>query len=86
MSQERERALGQVVILRKQIYELATKAQAMVKEIHEETNSFLSDKDFTSMDFKKVGTLAIELQELQKVYEEKAKRIDALVSTYNFQD
>lgn len=86
MSQERERALGQAVGLRKQIYELAVKAQSMANDIYEESNSFLSDKDFSSMDFKKIETLAIELQKLQKDYAEKSERLQSLIKTYDFRE
>ncbi len=84
MNQERERALGQFIALKKQIYELGIKAQVMVKDINDETDSFLSDKDFLSMDFKKVETFAKELQFLQKDFKEKAGRMEQLQSTYNF--
>lgn len=84
MNYERERALGQYVALKKQIYELSIKSQSLVKDIHEETDSFLSDKDFTSMDFKKVETLSKELQLLQDDYKEKASKMEQLKSTYNF--
>lgn len=84
MNHERERALGQYVALKKQIYELSIKSQSLVKDIHEETDSFLSDKDFTSMDFKKVETLSKELQLLQDDYKEKAEKMNLLKSTYNF--
>ena len=81
---DRERALGQYVALKKQIYELSIKSQSLVKDIHEETDSFLSDKDFTSMNFKKVETLAKELQLLQDEYKEKAGKMEQLKTTFNF--
>ncbi len=84
MKQERERALGQFIALKKQIYELGIKAQVMVKDINDETDSFLSNKDFTSMDFTKVETFARELQQLQNSFTEKAERMEQIKSTYNF--
>lgn len=84
MNQERERAMGQFIALKKQVYELGIKAQLMVKDVHQETDSFLSDKDFSSMDFKKVETFARELQQLQSDFKEKAARMEQLQSVYNF--
>lgn len=84
MSQDRERALGKFVILKKQIYELSIKAQSMVNVIHEETDSFLSDKDFNSMDFAKIETLARELQLLQEDYNVKAGNMQHIKETYGF--
>lgn len=84
MNYDRERALGQYVALKKQIYELSIKSQSLVKDIHEETDSFLSDKDFTSMNFQKVETLAKELQLLQVEYKEKAVKMEQLKTTFNF--
>ncbi|MBI1936669.1 MAG: hypothetical protein HYS25_00950 [Ignavibacteriales bacterium] len=80
---EREQAIGRFEILKKQIYELGIKAQSLVKDIHEEVESFLSDKDFTTMDFVKVETLAKELQSLQIDYKEKAGKMEQIKSTYN---
>ncbi len=84
MNYDRERALGQYVALKKQIYELSIKSQSLVKDIHEETDSFLSDIDFTSMNFQKVETLAKELQLLQVEYKEKAVKMEQLKTTFNF--
>jgi hypothetical protein len=84
MSQDRERALGKFVILKKQIYELSIKAQSMVNVIHEETDSFLSDKDFNSMDFVKIETLAKELQLIQEDYTVKAGHMQHIKETYGF--
>lgn len=83
---ERERAEGRNVILKKQIYNLGVKAQSMVKEIQDATDSFLTDKDFASMDFHKVETLAKELKLLQLEYHEKAAELDRIRKTYNITD
>lgn len=83
---ERERAEGLNVILKKRIYELGIKAQSMVKEIQEETDTFLSDKDFTSMNFSKVETLAKELKTLQMDYQEKAAELTRIRETFNITD
>ena len=83
---ERERAEGKNVILKKQIYNLGIKAQALVKEIQDETESFLSDKDFTSMDFSKVESLAKELKMLQLEYQEKAAELTRIRKTFNITD
>lgn len=83
MNNERDRALGQFVALKKQIYELGVKAQSLVKDIHDETNLFY-EKDFASMDFQKVEALAKELLLLQPEFEEKVEKAALLKSTYNF--
>ncbi len=79
----REQALGKYIVLKKQIYELGIKSQALVKDIQEETETFLSDKDFSTMDFKKIETLAVELQQLQVEYKEKVSTFLELKETYN---
>lgn len=83
---ERERAVGKSVILKKQIYELGIKAQSMVKEIQDEAETFLSDKDFTSMDFSKIETLSKQLKSLQLEYQEKAAELIRIRVTYNITD
>lgn len=83
---ERQRAEGKNVILKKQIYELGIKAQSMVKEIQEETDTFLSDNDFTSMNFSKVEILAKELKTLQMDYQEKAAELTRIRKTFNITD
>lgn len=77
-------ALGQYEATKKQLYELGIKAQSMVNSIFEETNSFLTEKDFSTMDFKMIETLAKELQQLQSDYNEKSLRMKKLKETYNF--
>lgn len=79
----REQALGKYIVLKKQIYELGIKSQALVKDIQEETETFLSDKDFSTMDFKKIETLSVELQQLQIEYKEKVSTFLELKETYN---
>lgn len=83
---ERERAEGKNVILKKQIYNIGIKAQSMVKEIQDETESFLSDKDFTSMDFSKIVSLAQELKKLQLEYQEKAAELIRIREFFNITD
>ena len=84
MAYEREQAIGKYEVLKKQVYELGIKAQAMVKNIQEETETFLSEKDFSTMDFKKVETLSKELQTLQKEFKEKIDKMSQLKETFNF--
>ena len=80
---EREQALGRFIVIKKQIYELGIRAQAYVKEIQEEIDSFFSEKDFTKMDFRKVETLSRELQAIQEDFNEKAGRMNDLRVTFN---
>jgi hypothetical protein len=80
---EREQALGRFIVIKKQIYELGIKAQSYVKEIQEEIDSFFSKNDFTKMDFRKVETLARELQTMQEDFKEKAGKMNELRATFN---
>lgn len=81
---ERELALGRFTILKKQVYELGVKAQSMTRDIQQETESFLSEKDFSEMDFKKVEALSKELQLLQADYKDKIVKMIQLNDTFNF--
>jgi hypothetical protein len=80
---EREIAVGKYQVLKKEIYELGVKAQALVSEIQSETETFLSEKDFSTMDFNKVITLAKELKLLQKDFEAKKEKFILLQKTYD---
>ena len=84
MSNERDQALGRYTLLKKQIFELGVLAQSHVESIHEEINSFTSEKDFASMDFVKVETLAKELQKLQTEFHDKSAKMIQLKETFNF--
>ncbi len=86
MPYELEQANGRYAILKKQIYQLGIKAQSMVKDIQEETDTFMSDKDFSTMDFQKVETLAKELQQLQKDYTSKVEQMNKLKATFNISE
>lgn len=81
---DKEKAQSKFTYLKRQLYDLGSQAQALVNSIHEETETFLSEKDFSSMDFKKVETLAIELQQLQKDYKNKVDQFNKLKETFNF--
>lgn len=80
---KREQAIGKCAVLKKQIYDLGIKAQSLVKDIQEETETFLTDKDFTTIDFKKVITLSVECRKIQKEFSEKAETYKNLVDTFN---
>ena len=86
MNNEREKALGKYYVLKKEIYDLGVKAQALVNDIQQETESFLSEKDFSTMDFNKVITLATELKGLQNEYRSKAEKFEQLKSMYDFSE
>jgi len=87
MDNSRESSIGRYEILKKQIYELAIKAQSHVHDIQEEVNSFSQrEDDFTSMDFKKVRTLAGELIQLQNEYKIKSREMLRLKETFNIED
>ncbi|MBX3008626.1 MAG: hypothetical protein KF816_11455 [Melioribacteraceae bacterium] len=81
MAYEREQAWGRYEALKKQIYEIGIKCNALTNDIREEIDSF--DKDFSNMDFNKIETLAKELNLLQADYKEKAEKMNQLKKTYN---
>ena len=81
---DKEKAQARFSYLKRQLFELGSKAQALVNSIHEETDTFLSEKDFSTMDFKKVEALAEELQQLQTDYKSKVDQFNKLKDTYNF--
>lgn len=83
MNNEKEKALSKFTYLKRQLYELGMLCQALVNQIHEETETFLSEKDFSSMDFKKIETLSKELQRLQREYKEKVEKFNLLKDTYS---
>jgi hypothetical protein len=84
MNDERQSATAQYSYLKRQLYELGQYCQALVNQIHEETETFLSDKDFSAMDFKKIETLAKELQQKQTEYKYKVDKFNKLKETYSF--
>ena len=81
---DKEKAQSKFTYLKRQLYDLGSQSQALVNSIHEETETFLSDKDFSTMDFKKVETLAKELQQLQVDYKKKVDQFNKLKETFNF--
>jgi len=82
---DKEKAQSKFTYLKRQLYNLGAEAQALVNSIHEETETFLSDKDFSTMDFKKVETLAKELQQLQVNYKNKVDQFNKLKETFNLE-
>jgi hypothetical protein len=80
---KREQAIGKSAVLQKQIYELGIKAQTLVKDIQDETETFLTEKDFATIDFKKVITLSFECRKIQKEFSDKAATLKNLVDTFN---
>jgi hypothetical protein len=82
--EEKEKAQSKFTYLKRQLYDLGAEAQALVNSIHDETETFLSDKDFSTMDFKKVEILSKELQQIQKTYRQKVEQFNKLKETFNF--
>ena len=80
---ERAAAVSKFTYLKRQLYELGQKAQALVNDINQETDTFISDKDFSQMDFEKVESLAKELQAMQEDYKGKVEKMNSLKETYN---
>lgn len=81
---EKEKAQSKFTYLKRQLFDLGSQAQALVNSIHEETETFLSEKDFSTMDFKQVTTLSLELQQLQKEFKQKVEQFNKLKDTFNF--
>lgn len=83
---DRQKALSKFTYLKKELYDLGVKAQALVNTIHEETDTFLSENDFTTIDFKKIETLSVELQNIQKDFKEKAETFNKIKNTFKFSE
>lgn len=83
---EKEKALSKFTYLKRQLFELGQQCQALVNEIHEETETFLSEKDFSTMDFDKIITLSKELKSLQADYKKKVEKFNAIKETFNLQE
>jgi len=81
---EKEKAQSRFVYLKRQIFDLGSKAQALVSSINEETETFLTEKDFSTMDFDKVITLSKELKQLQNEFRTKVEQYNRLKETFNF--
>lgn len=79
----REQAIGKAAVLQKQLYELGVKAQSLVRDIQDETEFVMSEKDFATIDFKKVITLSVECRKIQKDFADKSKIFNELVDTFN---
>ncbi len=86
MAYEKEQAHGRYIILKKQIYELGIRAQSHVEGIRQETDTFLTENDFTKMDFKRIESLSRELQLLQGEYNDKVAQMKLLKDTYNISE
>ncbi len=83
MSMERDRALGRFMVLRKKAYELGIKAQSLLSDIHEETNTLLTGKDFMEVDFKKIKILADECISIKNDFSNVDKEMKELDATYD---
>ena len=83
MAYEREQAIGKFEVLKKQVYELGIKANALIDSIREETDTFINENDFSTMDFQKVESLAKDLQAIQKDYSAKKGKMEEIKKTYN---
>ncbi len=84
MSIERDQALGRKVFLDKEIFELGIKASSLVDSINKETKTFMAKKDFMTINWTKVESLAVELQKLQNEFREKCEERDSIKEIYGF--
>ena len=82
MSRERDQALGRYIALKKRAYEAGVKAQSLLNDIYDETNTLLNGKDFTQVDFKKILTLSNECMKVQHEFFEIKSEMENLNSTY----
>lgn len=83
MTPDKQKALAEYAHLKRRIYELGQYCQALVNQIHEETEMFLSDRDFTAMDFKKIEDNSKELQQKQKEFKKLSDRFEKIKSDYD---
>lgn len=78
MSKKQSQAMGQIQILNKEIYEAGIKAQALLNDIQDATETILSGKDFNNIDFDKVIVLCDSCKEVQEIFRAKAARVKLL--------
>ena len=83
MTKEKEQAMGQLQLLQKQIFETGIKAQALLNDIQNTTETVLSGKDFNEIDFDAVIILCDSCKDLQTSFREKADRIKLLKKTFD---
>lgn len=81
---EKEKAYSRFTYLKRHLFELGQECQALVNSIHEETETFLTDKDFSTMDFDKIIQLAKELKLKQADYKKKVDDFSRLKETFSF--
>lgn len=83
---DKDKAQAQFSYLKQYLYNLGKECQALVNSIHEETETFLSDKDFSQMDFKKIELLAKDLQLKQKDFKAKVEKFNKLKDDFGFSE
>lgn len=82
MNEERTVALGKFEAAKKDLTMLGIKAGSHLESLRKETDTLLTDKDFTSIDFEIVKTLVDELEIIQKQAVEKIELMKRLDKTY----
>jgi len=85
MSRERDQALGRYIALKKKAYESGIKAQSLLNDIYDESNTLLSGKDFSSVDFKKIITLSEECIKVQNEFGAIKLEMENLNNTYQLE-
>jgi|GEM_PF-2729416 len=75
-------AAGRYDQLKREVYELGIKAQAILDDIQAETETLLSGRDFNKIDFDKVIVLCRECKAAQASFAEKAKTMEEIANAY----
>jgi len=85
MNRERDQALGRYIALKRKAYEAGVKAQSLLNDIYDESNTLLSGKDFVSVDFKKIITLSGECIKVQNEFTAIKTEMENLNNTYQLE-
>jgi hypothetical protein len=81
---DNQKAQAQFSYLKRYLYDLGKECQALVNQIHQETETFISNTDFSLIDFKKIELLSKELQQKKKDYNEKVDKFSRLKEIFSF--
>jgi len=83
---QRELALGKYEMAKKRIRELGIRAGSHLQTLRETTDTLLTNKDFTQIDFDECMILVKSLKGIQTAAKEVLKEMSELENTYGFND
>lgn len=84
MTEERLKAASKYEYLKKQIFDLGSKAGMILSTLREETDTMLTDKKFEDIDFEKVEWAVNECKAIQTEFKQKTIEMEKLRKTYKF--